>query len=62
MDVLAVEMEAAALYCNAAAASKRALCICTVSDSFAYPDEYMSAEERERTFTEMIEVALEVAI
>ena len=44
MGVLGVEMESAALYCTAARAGRRALCICTVSDSFVYPDEYISAD------------------
>ncbi len=61
MGVLGVEMEAAALYCNAARAGKKALCICTVSDSFVYPEENASAEERQNSFTAMMEVALEMA-
>lgn len=61
MGVLGVEMEAAALYMNAARAGKKALCICTVSDSFIYPDENCSAKEREQTFTDMMKIALEIA-
>lgn len=61
MNVLGVEMESAALYCNAARAGKKALCICTVSDSFIYPEENTSAEERRSAFTKMMEVALEIA-
>lgn len=61
MGVLGVEMEAAALYCNAARAGKKALCICTVSDSFVYPEENATAEERQTSFTAMMEVALEMA-
>ncbi len=61
MGVLGVEMEAAALYCNAARAGKKALCICTVSDSFVYPEENATAEERQNSFTAMMEVALEMA-
>ena len=61
MNVLGVEMESAALYCNAARANKKALCICTVSDSFIYPEENTSAEERRSAFTKMMEVALEIA-
>ncbi|MBQ3868548.1 MAG: purine-nucleoside phosphorylase [Clostridia bacterium] len=61
MGVLGVEMESAALYCNAARAGKRALAICTVSDSFVY-DECMTAEEREKSLTDMIVVALETAL
>ena len=60
MGVMAVEMEAAALYCTAARAGRRALCICTVSDSFVYPDEYISADGRETSFTAMMEVALDL--
>ncbi|MBE6672110.1 MAG: purine-nucleoside phosphorylase [Ruminococcaceae bacterium] len=61
MGVLGVEMESAALYCNAARAGKKALCICTVSDSFVYPEENASAEERQTSFTAMMEIALELA-
>lgn len=61
MGVLGVEMEAAALYCNAARASKKALCICTVSDSFIYPEENTTAEERQTSFTKMMEIALNLA-
>lgn len=62
MGVLAVEMESAALYMNAARAGKNALCICTISDlpMSSVPQE-CSPEERERSFTEMIEIALETA-
>ena len=60
MGVLAVEMEAAALYMNAARAGKKALAICTVSNSLISGEE-LSAEEREKSFTEMIELALDVA-
>ena len=61
MGVLAVEMEAAALYCNALRAGKKALAICSVSDSFVYPEENLSADEREKSFTKMMEIALEIA-
>ena len=61
MGVLAVEMEAAALYMNAARAGKRALAICTVSNSLVTGED-LSADERETTFGEMIELALDVAI
>ena len=60
MGVLGVEMESAALYCNAARAGKNALCICTVSDSFLYPEENTTAEERQNSFTQMMEVALQL--
>ncbi len=60
MGVLAVEMEAAALYSNAAYAGVNALCILTVSDS-AVTGEATTAEERQTTFTSMMEVALDLA-
>ena len=60
MGVLAVEMEAAALYMNAARLGKRALAICTVSNSLVTGEE-LSAAERETSFTQMIELALDVA-
>lgn len=60
MGVLAVEMESAALYMNAARAGKEALTILTVSDHLA-TGEQTTAEERERTFTKMIELALEIS-
>ena len=61
MGVLGVEMESAALYCNAARAGKKALGICTVSDSFIYPEENTTAEERQISFTKMMEIALNIA-
>ena len=61
MGVLGVEMESAALYCNAARTGKKALCICTVSDSFVYPEENTTAEERQSSFTTMMEIALGLA-
>ncbi len=60
MGVLGVEMESAALYCTAARAGKKALTICTVSDSFVSP-ELTTAEERQTSFTTMMKVALEIA-
>ena len=60
MGTLAVEMEAAALYMNAAYLGKRALAICTVSDHIS-TGEALSADERERSFTDMMKVALAVA-
>ncbi len=60
MGVLGVEMESAALYCNAARAGKNAVCICTVSDSFVYPEENTTSEERQNTFTSMIKISLEM--
>ena len=60
MGVLAVEMESAALYMNAARAGKNALCICTISDC-PFTGESCTAEERQNTFTDMMEIALKVA-
>jgi purine-nucleoside phosphorylase len=60
MGVLAVEMEAAALYMNAARAGKNALCICTISDSLV-TGEALDAKARQTSFTEMMELALEIA-
>ena len=61
MGVLAVEMESAALYMNAARAGKNALCICTISDSIVNDEPETTAEERQTSFTAMMELALEVA-
>ena len=61
MGVLGVEMEANALYCNAARAGKKALCICTVSDNFLHPEENATAKERQSSFTDMMEIALGLA-
>lgn len=58
MGVMGVEMESAALYCNAAWAKKKALCICTVSDNFLNPEENATVEERQNSFTDMMEIAL----
>ncbi len=60
MCVMAVEMEAAALYMNAAAAGVNALCILTVSDSLV-THEATTSEERQTAFTKMMEIALELA-
>ena len=60
MGVLAIEMEAAALYMNAARAGKNALAICTISDN-PFTGEATTAEERQLTFTTMMEIALEIA-
>lgn len=56
MGVLADEMEAPALYMNAARAGKRALVICTVSDHIL-TGEATTAEQRQNTFTQMMDVA-----
>lgn len=61
MGIMAVEMEAAALYMNAARAGKNALAICTVSDHLL-THEATTAEERQNSFTQMMEVALETAV
>lgn len=61
MGVLGVEMEAAALYLNAAAAGKKALGIMTVSDLVLAPGS-LSADERQNSFTQMMEIALAVAV
>ena len=57
MGVLCVEMEAAALYLNAARAGKKALCLLTISDHL-YTGESLSAQERQTSFLDMMEVAL----
>ncbi len=59
MGVLAVEMEASALYMNAAASGNEALCICTISDSLVTHEE-TTPEQRERTFTDMMEIAFSI--
>ena len=59
MGVLAVEMEASALYMNAARSGNRALVICTISDHII-TGEVTTAEERRTTFTNMMEVALSI--
>jgi purine-nucleoside phosphorylase len=61
MGVMAVEMEGAALYLNAARANKNALVICTVSNHIITGEE-MTAEERQNSFGEMITLALETAL
>ncbi len=61
MGVMALEMEAAALYMNAARYGKRGLCICTISDHVLKGVE-TTAEERQNSFTQMMKVALDVAV
>ena len=61
LRILGVEMEAAALYMNAAYAGKRALAICTVSDHLL-TGESLDSDARQSSFTEMIEIALNTAI
>ena len=60
MERIVVEMEAAALYLNAAAAGKNALALLTISDSLV-TGEALPAEERQNSFTKMMEIALEIA-
>ena len=60
LGVLAVEMEAAALYLNAALANKHALTICTISDH-TLTGESLPAEERQSSFLDMIRLGLEIA-
>ena len=61
LGVLCVEMESAALYLNAAKARKNALAILTVSDEL-FSGRATTAEERQTSFTEMMEIALNTAI
>ena len=60
MGVLAVEMESAGLYMNAARAGKKALCVCTISD-LPLTGASLPADERQTSFTQMMEVALSLA-
>ena len=61
MGVLCAEMECAALYMNAAKLGKRALDICSISDSIVTGEE-LPAEERQTKFRDMMAIALETAI
>lgn len=61
MGALAVEMEAAALYCTAAYCGKRALAICSISDDLI-GGKCLSAEERQTAFTNMMKIGLEIAV
>ena len=61
MGIMAIEMESAALYLNAARLRKNALCICTVSDQLVR-NEFLTAEERQTGFEQMMQVALETAV
>ena len=61
MGVMALEMEAAALYMNAARYGKNALCICTISDHVLKGVETTS-QERQSAFTQMMKIALDVAV
>ena len=61
MGVLCVEMEAAALFMNAAAAGKHAAAVFTISDSLI-TGEKTTAEERQNSFTDMMKLALETTL
>ncbi len=61
MGIMAVEMEAAALYMNAAYNDVNAIAIMTISDHFV-TGEKATAEERQTSFTDMMKLALEAAI
>ena len=61
MGILAVEMEAAGLYCNAAYTGKRALAICSISDNLVTGEE-LDADARQTNFTNMMKIALNVAV
>ncbi len=61
MGVLGVEMESYALFATAAYLSKKALTLLTVSDSLVNDEPETTAQEREKTFTSMMEIALEIA-
>ncbi|MBQ3913564.1 MAG: purine-nucleoside phosphorylase [Lachnospiraceae bacterium] len=60
MGCICIEMEAAALYMNAAKAKKHALCMVSISDHL-FKEEALSAEDRQTSFRNMMEVALELA-
>lgn len=62
MSCLAVEMEAAALYLTAQRLSMRALAICTISDLVYPPFDSLSAKDREQSFIQMMELALDSAV
>lgn len=59
---LAVEMEAAALYLTAQRLGTRALAVCTISDLVYPPFDSLDAEDREKTFTDMMLLALDTAV
>lgn len=61
MGIMAVEMETAALYMNAARANKNALTICTISDHILTGEE-TTATERQNSFTDMMKLSLETAV
>ena len=61
MGIMAMEMEAAALYCTAAYTGKRALAICSISDNLITGVE-LPPEDRQNTFTNMMKIGLEIAV
>jgi len=61
MGVMCVEMEAYGLFATAASLGKQALAILTISDSLVSDEEDMTSEAREKSLTDMIEIALEMA-
>ena len=61
MGVMAIEMEAAGLYCTAAHDGKRALAICSISDNLVTGEE-LNADDRQTTFTNMMKIGLEIAV
>ncbi len=61
MGVLAVEMESAALYMNAARLGKKALCLCTISDMLFDPSKTMTPEQRQLGLENMLRLALKTA-
>lgn len=62
MGVLAVEMEAAALYMNAARAGKNALCLCTISDHIVNDEPELTSQQRQDSLIRMLEIALDTAV
>ena len=60
MGMLAVEMESAALYMNAAEAGKKAVALCTISD-LIFTGEACTTRERQESFDDMIRMALSMA-
>ena len=62
MGVLCIEMEAAALYMNAARAGKHALCLCTVSDHIVNEEPELTSQQRQESMIRMLEIALDTAV
>lgn len=62
MGVLAVEMEAGSLYCNAARLGKKALCITSISNQLAHPEKELTSQERHESLSDMVEAALAIAL